>query len=225
MTQADFFSILLREISDRPHSSMHEQMSSPMSPSGPKTKQPLDIVVKFALAVFIGSFALIWGGMYLSRPDRSIPPYTIGAQNGYLVAANVPHDTTDEQIEKLLKRFRKVGHKTRDFGPMKIYPTTPGEPAGRYRHILILVFDDNGWTEPEQLAKYAAGDAAFVKEFERSVRGFYRLRDDEEDGGLGAVSKSGIILEGTRLLFNGRVTDPLPVEEEAEEQGISISPM
>ena len=196
-----------------------------MPPSGQQTKRPLDIVVKFALGVFIGSFALIWGGMYLSRPDRSIPPYTIGAQNGYLVAANVPHDTTDEQIEKLLKRFRKVGHETRDFGPMKIYPTTPGEPDGRYRHILILVFDDNGWTEPEQLAKYVAGNAAFVKEYEQSVRGFYRLHDQEEDGGLGSVSKSGTILEGTRLLFTGRVTDPLPAEEESEGKGISLSPM
>jgi hypothetical protein len=204
---------------------MHEQMSSPMSHSGPKTKKPLDIVVKFALGVFIGSFALIWGGMYLSRPDRSIPPYTVGSQNGYLVAANVPHDTTDQHIERLLKRFRKVGHETRDFGPMKIYPTTPGDPRGLYREIVVYVFDDHGWTEPDVLAKYLAGDAAVVKDYERSMRGYYRLRGQDEEGGIGSISKSGAMSDDTRLLFKGRVTDPLPVEEESEERGISISPM
>ena len=50
--------------------------------SAPPKKKPLDTVVKLALAVFFGSFALIWGGMYLSRPDRSIPPYSIGSQEG-----------------------------------------------------------------------------------------------------------------------------------------------
>ncbi|HET9866814.1 MAG TPA: hypothetical protein VFQ06_05950 [Nitrospira sp.] len=44
--------------------------SPPLSPP----KKSLDTVVKLALMVFFGSFALIWGGMYLSRPDRSIPP-------------------------------------------------------------------------------------------------------------------------------------------------------
>ena len=184
----------------------------------------MDIIVKFALGVFIGSFALIWGGMYLSRPDRSIPPYTVGSQNGNLVATNVPHDTTDQQIEKLLKRFRKVGHETRDFGPMKIYPTTPDDPGGRYREIVIYVFDDHGWTDPEMLAKYRAGDTTVVKDYERLMRGYYRLHGQEEQGGIGSVSRSGKILEGTRILFNGRVTDSLPVDEDPPETGISISP-
>ena len=203
---------------------MHEQMSSPTPPSDPKTKKPLDIVVKFALSVFIGSFVLIWVGMYLSRPDRSIPPYTVGSQNTYLVATNVPHDTTDQQIEKLLRRFRKVGHETRDFGPMKIYPTTPGDPEGRYREIVIYVFDDHGWTYPEILAKYMAGDTAVVKAYDRLMRGYYRLRSQEEQGGIGSISKSGKIGEGTRVLFSGRVTDPLPEDEKSAETGISISP-
>jgi hypothetical protein len=195
-----------------------------MSSSGSKTKKPLDIVVKLALGVFVGSFALIWGGMYLSRPDRSIPPYTVGSQSGHLVATHVPRGTTDQQIEMLLKRFRKVGHQTRDFGSMKIYPTTPGDPGGRYHNILIYVFDDDGWTETAVLAKYAAGDAAVTRDYERSVRGYYRLQDREEEAGLGPVSKNGEISNNTRILFKGRVTDPLPVEAEPET-GISISPM
>jgi hypothetical protein len=195
-----------------------------MPPSDSKTKKPLDIVVKFALAVFVGSFALIWGGMYLSRPDRSIPPYTVGAQSGPLVATDVPRGTTDEEIESLVKRFRKVGHETRDFGRMKIYPTTSAGPGGRYRDIVIYVFDDHGWTDPEVLAKYLAGDEAVIKDYERSMRGYYRLLGQEEEGGLGPLPKDGSISSKTRILFKGLVTDPLPVEAEPE-QGISISPL
>ncbi|MBH0187931.1 MAG: hypothetical protein HP493_03505 [Nitrospira sp.] len=195
-----------------------------MSPSGSKTKKPLDIIVKLALGVLIGSFTLIWGGMYLSRPDRSIPPYTVGSQNQHLVAAHVPRGSTDEEIERLLKRFRKVSHQTHDFGSMKIYPTTPGDPGGRYAHILIYIFDDAGWTDPEKLAKYVDGDAAVVREYERSVRGYYRLQDREEEAGIGSLFKNGKISDDKRTLFKGQVTDPLPVEAEPET-GISISPM
>jgi hypothetical protein len=194
-----------------------------MPPSDPKTKKPLDIVVKFALSVFVGSFALIWGGMYLSRPDRSIPPYTVGAQSGVLVVTDVPRRTTDEEVESLVKRFRKVGHHTHDFARMKIYPTTPGDPGGSYKQIMIYVFDDHGWTSPDVLAKYLAGDAAVVKDYERSMRGYYRLLDQEEEGGLGPMLKDGRSSSETRVLFKGRVTDPLPVETESG-QGKPISP-
>ena len=195
-----------------------------MPPADPTTKKPLDIVVKFALWVFVGSFALIWGGMYLSRPDRSIPPYTVGSQSGHFVATYVPRDTQDEQIEKLVKRFRKVGHDTRDFGPMKIYPTTTGDPGGRYRAIVIYVFDDHRKTEPDVLAKYLAGDAVVRKDYERSMRGYYRLLDQDEEGGTGPIPQAGHISDDTRILFKGLVTDPLPVETESEPD-ISISPL
>jgi hypothetical protein len=204
---------------------MHEQASSPMPPSssGPKTKKPLDTVVKFALSVFVGSFALIWGGMYLSRPDRSIPPYTVGAQSSQIVTTDVPRGTTDEEIESLVKRFRKVGHQTHDFARMKIYPTTPGDPSGSYRQIMIYVFDDHGWTDPEVLAKYLAGDATVINDYERHMRGYYRLQDQEEEGGVGPIPKNGHLSNGTRILFKGRVTDSLPVEAEPG-QGKPISP-
>lgn len=195
-----------------------------MPPNDQKTKKPLDIVVKFALSVFVGSFALIWGGMYLSRPDRSIPPYTVGAQSGFLVVTDVPRGTTDKEVESLIRRFRKVGHQTHDFARMKIYPTTPGDSGGPYKQIMIYIFDDHGWTDPEVLAKYMAGDGAVVKDYQKSMRGYYRLLDQEEDGGLGSMPQDGPIPSETRVLFRGRVTDPLPVEAEPE-QGISISPL
>jgi hypothetical protein len=195
-----------------------------MPASGSKTKKPLDMVVKLGLGVFVGSFALIWGGMYLSRPDRSIPPYSVGSQLGELVATHVPHETTDQRIESLLRRFRKVGRETHDFGPMKIYPTTPGDSGGRYRRIVIYVFDDEGWTDPAVLARYVAGDASVVAEFEKSVRGYYRLQDEEEEGGIGPLSRNEDVSRATRVLFKGRVTDPLPMDEEPEKD-ISISPL
>jgi hypothetical protein len=201
-----------------------QQVSSPMPPASAKTKQPLDIVVKFALGVFVASFALIWGGMYLSRPDRSIPPYTVGSQSSHVVATDVPLGTPDHQIEKLLNRFRKIGHETRDFGPMKIYPTTPGDPVSRYRHMLIYVFDDHRRTDPEVLAKYLAGEAAIVNDYERSMRGYYRLRDQDEEGGIGPLLKNGQVTSDTRIIFRGRVTDALPIDAEPE-QGIAISPL
>jgi len=197
--------------------------SIPQVPRSPQ-KKPLDTVVKLALMVFFGSFGLIWGGMYLSRPDRSIPPYSIGSQEGPIVAAHVPGGTTDQRIETLVRRFRKVGRETHNFASMKIQPTTPGDPAGRYRMIVVYLFDNDGWTEPQVLAKYVAGDAAVVKDFEGAVRGYYRLSDQEEEGGVGPVPKAGDASEAGRVLFKGRVTDPLPVEEEPETD-TSISPL
>src|SRR6478736_4391330 len=112
---------------------------TPQAPS-PSQKKPLDTVVKLALMVFFGSFALIWGGMYLSRPDRSIPPYSIGSQEETAVAIHVPYWTSDGEIETLIERFRKVGHETRNFGTMKVRPTTPDDPNGRYRRLIIYIF-------------------------------------------------------------------------------------
>ncbi len=199
-------------------------MDAPVRQTPVPPKKPLDTVVKLALMVFFGSFGLIWGGMYLSRPDRSIPPYSVGSQVGHLVAAHVPGGTTDQRIETLLRRFRKVGRKTHAFASMKIQPTTPDDPAGRYRRIVILVFDDYGWTETNVLEHYASGDRKIAKDFEQAVRGYYRLQDEDEEGGLGPLPTAEAAPDNGRLLFKGRVTDPLPAEP-AEETDTSISPL
>ena len=202
---------------------MQEQDSSPTPLPVSKPKKRLDMVVKLALGVLVMSFTLIWGGMYLSRPDRSIPPYSVGSQVGYIVAAHVPHDTTDQGIETLVKRFRKVGRQTHHFAKMKIQPTTPGDPGGWYRKIIVYVFDDYGWAEPEMLNKYLAGDAEVVKKYEKAMRGYYRLQDQEEEGGLGPMPKTEQASDATSILFKGLVTDPVPAELEHED--FSISPM
>ena len=204
---------------------MQEQDASPPTPptGSKKPKKPLDMVVKLALGTLVMSFTLIWGGMYLSRPDRTIPPYSIGSQFGHIVAAHVPHDTTDLGVETLVKRFRKVGRQTHHFAKMKIQPTTPGDAGGWYRRVTVYVFDNDGWAEPEMLKKYLDGDASVVKNFEKAMRGYYRLHDQEEEGGLGPIPKAGEISDDTRILFKGRVTDPVPAELEVED--FSISPM
>ncbi len=202
---------------------MQEQDPSPTSLPKSKPKKRLDTVVKLALGVLVMSFAMIWGGMYLSRPDRSIPPYSVGSQVGHIVAMHVPHDTTNEGIETLVKRFRKVGRLTHHFAKMKVQPTTPGDPGGWYRKIVVYVFDDYGWTEPEMLNKYLAGDAEVIRKYEKAMRGYYRLQDQEEEGGLGPMPKTDVASDATNILFKGRVTDPVPAELEPED--FSISPM
>ena len=151
-------------------------------------KKPLDTVVKLALMVLFGSFALIWGGMYLSRPDRTIPPYSIGSQEGTAISIHVPGWTSDTEIETLIERFRKVGRETRNFGPMKIRPTTPDDPAGRYRKITIYIFSHDAWAEAPILHKYLTGEGKDVQDgFKRALRGFYQLTESEEEGRIGPL--------------------------------------
>lgn len=179
------------------------------APQGPAPKRPLDTVVKMALGVLFGSFALIWGGMFLSRPDRSIPPYSVGSQERSVVAVHVPSWTSDTEIETLIERFRKVGSESRNFGSMKIQPTTLNDPKGRYQHIAIYIFTDEGWTEPEVLHKYVTGEDMTVRDgFEGSVRGFYRLDEQEEEGRIGPVPRakdSAATAAYSRQLFKGPV--------------------
>jgi hypothetical protein len=156
-------------------------------PSLPK-KKPLDTIVKLALTVFFGSFALIWGGMYLSRPDRSIPPYSIGSQEGTAVAVHVPAWTSDPEIETLIERFRKVGRETRNFGSMKIRPTTPDDSSGRYQRITIYIFTHDAWAEAPILHKFLSGEDKEVRDgFKRALRGFYQLTESEEEGRSGPM--------------------------------------
>ncbi len=99
----------------------------------PKWFRNLDTVVKLGLGVFVGSFVLIWGGMFLTRPDRTIPPYSIGSQEGTAVAVHVPSWTSDTGIETLIHRFQKVAREGREFGLMK--PTAYFVNCGRARTV------------------------------------------------------------------------------------------
>ncbi len=194
---------------------MNHQTPPPAgAPAGRPAKRPLDTVVKMALGVLFCSFALIWGGMFLSRPDRSIPPYSIGSQEGSIVAVHVPSWTSDSEIETLIERFRKVGTETRNFGPMKIRPTTADDPKGRYQRIAIYVFTDEGWTEPDMLHRYVVGEDQTVRDgFESSVRGYYRLDEQQEEGRIGPVLKgkdSAASAAYSRQLFKGVVGTSAP---------------
>ncbi len=188
------------------------------------TKRPLDTVVKMALGVLFGSFALIWGGMFLSRPDRSIPPYSVGSQERTLVAVHVPSWTSDTEIETLIERFRKVGAESRNFGAMKIQPTTPDDPQGRYQHITIYIFTEEGWTEPEVLHKYVIGEDGQVREgFEKSLRGLYRLDGQVEEGRMGPMLRgedSAATAAYSRQLFKG----PVVSGEKASPAGSGSGP-
>ncbi len=182
-------------------------------------KKKLDTVVKLGLGVFVGAFGLIWGGMFLTRPDRSIPPYSIGSQEGTAVAVHVPVYTSDTAIETLIYRFQKVAREG-NFGQMKIQPTTPDHPRGRYRRISIYVFTHDSWAEPEMLHRYleaarseTAEDRALREAFEKAVRGFYRLEESQEEGRIGPIyhmlgaKETPATAAYARVLFMGPITE------------------
>ncbi len=176
-------------------------------------KRKLDMVVKLALGVFFGSFILIGIGMFLTRPDRSIPPYSVGSQEGTTVFVHVPSWTPDSRIETLIRRFRKVGRGTGDFGPLKIRPTTPDDPGGRYQRIAIYVFTAATWAEPEKLHQYlTTKDPEVKRTFEKAVRGLYRLDESGEEGRIGPIlagKDTAATAAYARELFKGPLTAPL----------------
>jgi hypothetical protein len=183
----------------------------------------LDAVVKFGLAVFVGSFLLIWGGMFLTRPDRSIPPFSIGAQQGSVVALHVPPWTTDAAIETLIQRFRLIAREGRDFGRMKIQPATPDDPRDRYARLTIYIFTLDAWAEPDMLRRYLAGNDPEVREgFEKAVRGYYRLEGSEEEGRVGPVGEANLAF--TRLLFRGPMTGAVAPRTPAAGESSSPPP-
>jgi len=176
-------------------------------------KKPLDTVVKLAIGVLIGSFALIWGGMYLSRPDRSIPPFSIGSQEETAVAIHVPSWTSDQEIETLIERFRKVGRESRNFGSLKIRPTTPDDPTNRYHRLTIYIFSLDDWAEPVILHKFLTGENRDVREgFRKALRGLYQLTESEEEGRIGPLLDSpetAATQVYARQLFKGPLNVPL----------------
>ncbi|TLY37111.1 MAG: hypothetical protein E6K62_01905 [Nitrospirae bacterium] len=152
---------------------------------GEQSKKPLDPLVKTALALCISLIVITVVGMVLTAPDRSIPPYSVMAQQGEIVTVNVPPSTRDPEIEALLVRFQIVGHGERNqFARLKIKPTTPGDPAGLYQRVTIYVFDNPGLSD----------DAS--------------LTSDTELGAMGFVPESGAKGErpsvGARVLFQGK---------------------
>jgi hypothetical protein len=157
------------------------------------SKKPLDPVVKVGLTVFIGSFLLIGIGMFLSRPDRSIPPYSIGSQEGTVVAIHLPPWTSDPEIRTLVLRFKKVRKDVGDFAVMKIRPTTPNNPDGRYQRMTVYLFSDHSWTEQEVLHRYLTvsderkEDMDFKKDFESAARGGYQFDEKGERGWIGPI--------------------------------------
>ncbi|MEP6888177.1 MAG: hypothetical protein ABI945_07615 [Nitrospirales bacterium] len=182
-----------------------------------REKKKLDTVVKMGLGVFIGAFALIWGGMFLTRPDRSIPPYSIGSQEGAAVAVHVPVYTSDTELETLIYRFQKVA-RDKNFGRMKIQPTTPDDPAGPYQRITIYVFTHEAWAEPDMLRRYGAvsrsslpEDSSLREAFEKAVRGYYRLDESGEEGRIGPIDRvigakdTPATAAFSRVLFSGPI--------------------
>ena len=172
-------------------------------------RKPLDPVVKIGLTVLVGGFLLIGGGMFLSRPDRSIPPFSIGSQQGTTVAIHVPAWTSDPEVETLIRRFRKVGRESQDFRAMKILPTTPNDPNGYYQHLTLYIFSSPGWTEQDKLDRYLRSlespeEEAFRQEYQSAARGGFAFREGSTTGWLGPIPSNNINLDkqNIQVLFD-----------------------
>ena len=83
---------------------------------------------------------------------------------------------------------------------MKVRPTTPDDPATLYREVVLYVFSDPQWTEPETLRRYLATqatadarqqlsveEAAFRREFQRSARAGFTYSLGRTKGWLGPI--------------------------------------
>ena len=163
-----------------------------MDPKSKSAKKIVDPVVKIGLTVLIGGFILIAGGMFLSRPDRTIPPYSNGWQEDKVVAVHVPAWTSDPEIETLIRRFQNVGLAQQDFRSMKIRPTTPEDPNSLYQEITIYIFSDPSWTHPDTLHRYLVKkkgeeEEKFLREFEQAVRGGFIYIRGKSKGWLGPI--------------------------------------
>ena len=163
-----------------------------MDSKSKSAKKPFDPVVKIGLTVLIGGFILIAGGMFLSRPDRTIPPYSNGWQEDKVVAVHVPAWTSDPEIETLIHRFRDVGLTKHDFRAMKIRPTTPEDPNRLYQEVTIYIFSDPSWTYPDTLHRYLMKNGGeeeekFRREFEQAVRGGFIYIRGKVKGWIGPI--------------------------------------
>ena len=182
--------------------------------------------------MLLGGFTLIAGGMFLSRPDRTIPPFSIGGQEGTVVAVHVPSWTSDPEIETLIRRFRKVGVTHHDFRSMKVRPTTPDDPTTLYREVILYVFSDPRWTQPETLHRYLATlvpaeatnrldveEAAFGLQFEQSARGGFIYSQVHTKGWLGPIPEpSTPKQQNIQILFDDRMPSS-PSPHRGREQG------
>lgn len=183
-------------------------------------KKPFDPVVKIGLTVLLGGLTLIGGGMFLSRPDRTIPPFSIGGQEGTVVAVHVPAWTSDPEIKTLIHRFRKVGLSDHDFRSMKVRPTSPDDPVTLYREVVLYVFSDPQWTQPETLQRYLATrapaeagnqldkkEATFRREFQLSARGGFIYSQGNTKGWLGPIPEPSIPeqRQNVQILFDDLV--------------------
>ena len=181
-------------------------------PQIPPAPNSLDPLVKIALVLCIGLIVITVIGMILTAPDRSIPPYSVVAQQGEVVTVSVPPRTTEAEIEALLVRFRVAGSGDRNqFARIKIKPTTPDDPSGLYQRLTIYIFNDIGLAEELVLKDYLTGrDPAARSSFERGVRGLYRVTAETEFGALGFVPEEGASGRGVsasaRVLFHGKIS-------------------
>ena len=117
-----------------------------------------------------------------------------------MVAIHLPAWTSDPEIRTLIQRFKQVKRHSGDFATMKIRPTTPDDPKGRYQRMTLLIFSDPSWTEQDILYQYLTVSkenrehSGIIQDFESAVRGGYQITEDgKEKGWVGPIGQEEYI--------------------------------
>jgi hypothetical protein len=116
----------------------------------------------------------------LSFAAQDIPKFKIAAKFkslGTTYSLLVPKDTTNEQVEALIRHFRdarKGGYLSK-----LIPPTTKGGKQGDYAAVQLYVFSEQEWASNPKFSKFmnastlSASDAKFSKEYCKHIKAYY----------------------------------------------------
>ena len=133
-----------------------------------------------------------------------LPSFRVSAAAEQALSIVVPHDTTPEQLRKLIVRFKTARARGRlsDLIP----PTTPRGKKGPYAIVQVFVFKDEEWATQKRLERaMMAGfsDGKFSKQFDKHTCATYLytiVSGPTEIGVLGSIDGA---TDGNKLFWTG----------------------
>lgn len=116
----------------------------------------------------------------LAFTEQDIPKFKIAAKFkslGTVYSILVPKDTTNEQLEALIRRFRDA--RKGGYLSILIPPTTKGGKHGDYAAVELYVFSEQDWASNSKFSKFMnastsnASDIKFAKEYCKHIKAYY----------------------------------------------------
>ena len=116
----------------------------------------------------------------LAFAEQNIPKFKIAAKFkslGTTYSLLVPKDTTNEQLEALIRHFRDA--RKGNYLSKLIPPTTKGGKYGDYAAVNLYVFSEQEWASNPKFSKFmnastlSASDVKFTKEYCKHIKAHY----------------------------------------------------